>query len=1641
MVYMDPPYGIKFASNFQPFINQRDVKDREEDLTREPEMIKAYRDTWEKGVHTYLAYLRDRLYLCRELLSERGSIFVQIGDENVHHVRELMQELFGADNHVATMWFRKSGSQTAEILPSAHDCLLWFSRDRSIVKSRPVFVAGRTGAWGTDQDLWLLTGSGEFRRLTRDERLDPTKRPAGRLARHRTIESTSGSQSSRFAFELDGKEFLPKQTGGWSTSLEGMGRLEAAGRLLAIGESLRYVIYEDDFPYVALTTLWDDTMISGFGEPKKYVVQTSADVIARCLLMTTDPGDMVLDPTCGSGTTAYVAEQWGRRWITIDTSRVALALARQRLMTAGFSMYQTTDGGSDPSRNFDYKKVPHVTLKSIAQNPRLDPDKVKGKTKAEIDAIIAASADQETLYDQPEVVKGVTRVSGPFTVEAIPAPILSPDADSPIVGGPQSLVGDPDDAQASISAQNAGTHVSNLVSLLRQDGITFPGSKKKLMVPDLASRAGQFIHAEGHAQGTEQFVAVSFGPQYGPVTVQQVEQAMRQANRAGFDLLVFAGFAFEAAATAAIDEPAEREVKVLWTQIRPDLLMTDERGNSLLKTTVSSQLFTAFGEPDAELAEAEDGWTVSINGVDIYDPMTGAVASAPIEKVAAWFLDTDYDSRTFCICQAFFPQTTAWDKLARALKGTIDLEKLEKYKGHESLPFKPGKHRAVAVKVNGTRAIEAGTLLVMMALNVDPVFAAELAGLCGPHVWKQVRTAVSDRLRSLYAASDASWRKCALAGMLASGSDDFKDIIEPLVSSDDQQVALGTYRRWDEFHVSSLGPGWRDMVGNWNETARVTFVSELLHDRNVPEVAALALADPSIKVKEAAIQGLSWIGAEDDAAQFLDSLDGPTFDLIVERLAPDLVPEPIRARGIAVLQQCRAKATDPLARLSILLRMFGMGAPKDVDHTKEDLGGITGKIDEQRAYYVIRPALDIVREADAPWTSIWVAEKTAGGFLRHESWHNMITAVPEELKQKLLHRLETEDLRHTHFDNIIAVLAAGADVSMVERTFAKLCELRRTIANAPDQRHEFEWAIERQLETLLRALPASISVAAISSCFSKEADEVELDVITRVFSSVARPDPELRDQIDPNLRERFRAYLKNAVVFVLQQDDFYGELKANVGSVLASVGAPEDMTEMRDLIRADIERVRRGRAARARGDRGQLANGGAMSHSAWHIRAAVKLDPANPDALLLDLLNEPEYERDVATELSRLVAPPAAEDRLFRKVDYGRIWEARAGVQGGPNKERRKRYTAALRRRIEAVLEERSRAQQKRHYDFRLGALGVALAAIDSHGSAGLVFEVMSLPDEWDNYTRVEAFEALLFNGVVLPTDRTLALLDHYLERRRKYGEEQQNEWLLERFLCLLPFVDDPARGIERMRQLISELRLYGYRLREVVEALSHCRCDQALPFLVELGSDKVCMEQLGDAWINAVAIVDIPESRNLLLSFVDPELPGLPDEASLARNDALVARLVELARRDPTVEQRLLRLCDLNLPPAKRSLLAQIVGQLGDVEAVSAGLNLIDDTISTPVPYGILRQLEDAFVERRPHGESQNTYTLEPRSSNAIRAKLLEMATKDERRKKSALRLLGQIEEWRLEYGRPVGEPRHPAFDLGEPWPEMPKA
>ncbi len=822
MIYMDPPYGIKFASNFQPEIGKRDVKDRESDLTREPEMVKAYRDTWTLGVHSYLAYLRDRLVLCRELLADSGSIFLQIGDENLHRVRCLMDEVFGAGNFVGMIPFLTTNSQTADGIGSVADYLVWFAKNLEQMKYRQLYLPKEpraTGGWGFN---YIEEKEGTRRPLTKEERRGEVALPTdGRLYRLDNLTSQGPTPTGTVDFMFNGRKYHPGPRNHWKTTITGLESLGKAQRVQESLNQMQYVRFFDDFAVQPLTNLWTDTTQAGFVDTKLYAVQTVAKVIERCLLMTTDPRDLVLDPTCGSGTTAYVAEQWGRRWITIDTSRVALALARQRLLTATFPFYKVkeaevdtqihaetgqshsvapTDQSANPSQGFIYKIVPHITLKSIAQNVALDPifakhqlilddklaalnaalktvppdlrqrlaaklrekerrDGKKAITDAdrrrwllpkegwkewevpfdvdeewtpelqagltayraawrakmdEVNACITASAEQEELVDQPAIDKDIVRVSGPFTVEAVMPAEESLDGESPIGGTPEELETFDSDASRSEplhgrpdESTNAEAYLDKMLRLLRVDGVRFPNNKV-IHFARLEPRGGDYLHAEGEWQtedGQTHTVAISFGPQFGAVTSKQVEECLRVAYRRGYDDVVFAAFSFDDAAQAAIqanEEDSYARVRAHMAHIRPDVNMGD-----LLKETPTSQIFTVFGHPRTELRSTENGlFVIDMQGVDIYNPVDNTILPTNADKVAAWFVDTDYDGRTFCITQAFFPDKKAWEKLARALRGVIDEDQFVTLGGTVSLPFPVGLHKRAAVKVIDPRGNE-----------------------------------------------------------------------------------------------------------------------------------------------------------------------------------------------------------------------------------------------------------------------------------------------------------------------------------------------------------------------------------------------------------------------------------------------------------------------------------------------------------------------------------------------------------------------------------------------------------------------------------------------------------------------------------------------------------------------------------------------------------------------------------------------------------------------------------------------------------------------------------------------------------------------------------------------------------------------
>lgn len=758
MIYIDPPYGIKFGSNWQVSTRKRDVKDgKAEEATRQPEQIKAFRDTWEFGIHSYLAYLRERLTVARELLTDTGSVFVQIGDENVHLVRCLMDEIFGSGNFCGLIAFQTTTGQSSTLLASTSDYLVWYAHNKPRVKYRTLYwQKGKTDITGSE---WIENSDTTARKPFLEEIENPAILPKNaKIFRSDNLTSDGVSSNTTVEFKYKNQVFHPGRNH-WKTIPEGLQCLAKTNRLVIVGKTLCYKRYRDDFPVSPISEVWNDTRLSTFSSEKLYVVQTNPKVIQRCLLMTTDPGDLVLDPTMGSATTAYVAEQWGRRWITIDTSRVALALARTRLMSAKYPYYLLADSPEgvqkeaeitkqllakaqtegDIRKGFIYKRVPHVTLKAIANNPEIDTiytkwqeqletirinlnqlikqsweewqipripeDKWSQETKnllanwwelrqqrqKEIDDAIARHADTEILYDQPYEDKKRVRVTGPFTVESLsPHRVLSTDEDRPA-------------SETEGNQQASDQFEPRIIENLKKAGVQNTVKNERLKFDFLEPHAGIWLHASGEyteKDGTVKRVAISIGPEYGTVGSEQIKEAAKEAVKGlGCDLLIVCGFAFDPGVSE--ETKLYGKLTVLTARMNADLLL----GEELLKKTGAGNLFMVFGEPDIKMDCTGGQLVVTLNGLDIYDPTTGEIRSSSTDDIACWFIDTNYNGESFFVRHAYFTGADQpYNQLKRALRAEIDEDAWSTLYTTTSRPFdlpkgKNGKPGKIAVKV------------------------------------------------------------------------------------------------------------------------------------------------------------------------------------------------------------------------------------------------------------------------------------------------------------------------------------------------------------------------------------------------------------------------------------------------------------------------------------------------------------------------------------------------------------------------------------------------------------------------------------------------------------------------------------------------------------------------------------------------------------------------------------------------------------------------------------------------------------------------------------------------------------------------------------------------------------------------------
>ncbi len=770
-IYIDPPYGIKFNSNFQWSTRTRDVRDGNvEHITREPEQVKAFRDTWRDEIHSYLSYLRDRLVIARDLLTDSGSVFVQIGDENVHRVRAVMDEVFGESNFISLISFKTSIGLGAQYLDNTTNHLVWYCKNGTSAKFRPLFRTLEPWKDGATRYRHIRLDDLTERRVTAEELRGATPLPSGsRLFRDQGLTSRTASRTTLFGVSFRDNPYVPP-SGGWRTSQRGMQRAIRADRVLKTGNNVSFKKYFDDFGAIALDNFWSDVSggITSRADPKIYVVQTSTTIVERCLLMASDPGDLVLDPTCGSGTSAYVAEQWGRRWITIDTSRVALALARARIMGARYPYYLLADSAegrqreaaitrTEPSaassfgdirQGFVYERVPHITLRDIANNAEIDviweqfqntleplreelnatlgeswaewevpreaEDGWPAEARAlheqwweqriarqrEIDASIAAKADFEYLYDKPYTDSRKVRVAGPFTFESLsPHRVLGVDEDDELIDGVAER--SPDYGQP----KDFGT---TILEHLQTAGVQQAHKEDRIEFSSVTPWPGEMVCAEGryaengagsNGTGAEKRAGIFIGPEFGTVSRPDLVEAAREAADAGFDVLIACAFNYEAHAT---DFNKLGRVPVLKARMNADLHMAGD-----LKNTGKGNLFVIFGEPDIDILDASGDddaapgqVKVKVNGVDVFHPNTGEVRSDGPEGIACWFIDTDYNQESFFVRHAYFlGQNDPYKALKTTLKAEINEEAWETLHSDTSRPFDKPESGRIAVKV------------------------------------------------------------------------------------------------------------------------------------------------------------------------------------------------------------------------------------------------------------------------------------------------------------------------------------------------------------------------------------------------------------------------------------------------------------------------------------------------------------------------------------------------------------------------------------------------------------------------------------------------------------------------------------------------------------------------------------------------------------------------------------------------------------------------------------------------------------------------------------------------------------------------------------------------------------------------------
>lgn len=679
---------------------------------------------------------------------------------------------------------------------------------------------------------------------------------------------------------------------------------------------------------------------------------------------------------------------------------------------------------------------------------------------------------------------------------------------------------------------------------------------------------------------------------------------------------------------------------------------------------------------------------------------------------------------------------------------------------------------------------------------------------------------------------------------------------------------------------------------------------------------------------------------------------------------------------------------------------------------------------------------ELLRHPEPQWVSEWVAEGIATGKLWKERFISYVASVPDGLREEQFARLSTEDLDHVD-QGPIAVVAHDATPDLARRAFDRLREVTRIVAADPTESHARDRAVLGQLQDVLRSISAQTVIAGISDLLDPPVDPHVLEAFTHVFSRVAR-DHEPFAALEDAHRATVRSFIRNSVELVLDRHDYGGGLKADTASVLSQVGEPRDINDIMRLVQADLDRVRRGLEVLRRGRLTKDSEGARITQASWYVRSIVRLLGDAADDVLLPLFAEPEYQRALLEEYARQLSEPQNRE-MGGRPDYERIWRLRAQpIQPLDPASRRARFANAIRGRIQQLESTRASTDNERHLNGTLKALGGGLAAVAPRHNADEILALLALPADFDAHTIVQALSQLLFSGATLPADVCLSLLDRPLAAMKKWGIQDHERWTIVGFLRICPFVDDPAAGMKKVRDIFREAHLGLHEVREILPALGNSRSNEALALMVELALPNRNWQYVENEWLEALVALDTDDARHLMLSAIDPALPAPPWKAlDWHGSEQLASRIAAMAEADPRLDAQICELTtDATLGESRRAMLARVLQAGATREWTLAALNLIDDAQRSPIPDGVERAVEQAFLEDRPHPAYRGAYTMQPVQSNSVRGRLFSMVFNDERRKRSAYSLLGKIEEQRLEYGRPLDEPRHPDVDSGSPWP-----